>query len=396
MGQSFLDFMGPRFYLEIDDRDATDLMPHIKQFEYKDNEKKKDELTLSLSNKGLQWQDDWRFVKGTKIKARWGYPNDMSDVKIMTVTQVSVSMPPDPPTIKITAMDAGRTKLGGKLKEHDGKPRAWGFKSSSDIAKEIAKRHGFKVDIEDSKDARKEYRHQTAAMTDVELLSGLASKLHWDMYVENGTLHFHKKRLSATPEFEFTYYTDAQGTLLEFSSDLYKKKKGGKTGKAGADPKTGKPVAVDADGKSTGESKAGKYAVIEMDKGSILMPTAETNQNVITIHARAQQGKLDMSAVKAEVTVIGTPKLTAKRMIRINGVGKVYSGVWRVEEARHVVQPSGQVYVTKCSLKRNAVGKGDKKDKVNGNDKDKGNDKKNEPVVIFMPQGGISPFFYPR
>lgn len=395
--KSYLDLMGPRFFIEMDGKSIEDLLPHIVSFEYKDNDKKADELSIHFSNKSLLWQDDPRFLKGTKIKTRWGYPGgDVSTVRQMTVVGVELSMNTDIPGIVLKAFDK-RHEMSLKTSTK-GRARNWGFKSSTDIARAIAKEHGLKFEGEDSKDARKEFRHQTANVNDVALLNNLADKLHWDFYVDGSTLHFHKKRLKSgvsDQNFEYTYFTDGRGTLLEFSTDLDLKKKA-KTGQVGVDPKTGKVISAHADATTTEDQKTGQYSPIILSRGLIyreapfFVPTAETNKSIVDKHTKAEKGDEELKGLEASITVVGTPKLQSKTMVKISGVGRTYSGNWRVTEARHIIKPSGQVYITTCDMKRNALSIGDKKGKVGT--AGTAATKEQQRVTIFMDTGGITRF----
>jgi phage protein D len=390
---SYRDFFSPRFFLEIAGKDATDLMPYISKFEYKDNEKKADELTITFNNSGVRWQDDFRMARGVPIKVRWGYVNDVSDTRQMNVVNIELACPADIPTLQLTAYDI-KKEMSKKGKAEGVPSKNWGRKSSSDIAAAIARKHRLSVDVYPSGDARKEERVQTAAVDDMTFLTQLATQLHWDCFVEAGVLHFHPKRFGSAPKFEFTYFTDRTGTCLDFSSELDLRKLP-KTGKASADPKTGKPTEEKADGKTTDESLTG-YFLIDTELGAGMftpsVPTPESDAGVVKKHAKAQQAGLELAARKAKISVIGTPMLTSKVMIRVNGVGNTSSGVWRVKEARHVIEPSGNIYTTECDLVRNADGMGNsKKDKANG-----GNDKatdadgnKKETVVIDAALGAI-------
>jgi phage protein D len=363
---AYTNFIAPRFFIEIDGRTADFLIPHVAKFEYKDSAKKADELTITLNNKGLLWQDDFRFARGSTIKTRFGYPGmRMSDIKTLTVVEAGLRLDDELPVFEIKAHDKDRTRLTkkGVGSEAESKAKNWGFIPSSGIAAAIAKRYGLKADVEDSKDARKEFRIQPANMNDYEAMGQLAKTLNWEFYIEAGILHFHPHRMQSAPMSEYNYYSDQTGQVIEFSAEL-KLKKPGKTGKAGANPQNGTAPAGDADAKTTGEGKAGKYAIIALDRGAVYIPTAETDPNVITIHARAQQGNQELNALKSNVTLIGDPGLMSKRILRLQGIGAAYIGDWRIHEARHIINADGRVYTTECELKRNALGTGDKKDKV--------------------------------
>jgi phage protein D len=363
---SGFDYLAPRFFLEINGRDAQDLMPYILEFEYKDNEAKADELSLTISNKGIRWLDDFRLKKGTVIKTRWGYANSVSTVREMHLVKIESEFPEaDIPSIKLLAYDRSKT-ISKRTDKSQNRPKVWGNVSSSDIAKAIAKQHKLKMDIENSNDARKEFRIQPATMDDMGLLHSLAYLLHWDFYIEAGILHFHSKRHNQSAKYEYVYYTDRSSTLIDFSSSIDLKSLGSKTGKAAADPQTGKS------NESGGQSKepvSSEYAEINANVGSISyeseekgaasFPSAETNPTVVAKQAKAQQEAIELSATKAEMTVVGNPKLVSKGMVVVNGVGRTYSGSWRVIEATHKI--SSSVYTTSCELKR--PGRGGKAEK---------------------------------
>lgn len=397
-GQSYLKFVAPRFFIEIDGKTADTLLPFVSKYTYKDSADKADELTITLNNKGLLWQDDFRFARGSKIRTRWGYPGwKMSDIKTLTVVEADFRVDTDLPVFEIKAHDADRTRMTQKAKvsDQESKPKNWGFVSSSDIARQIAKRYNLKMDIEESNDVRKQFRVQPANTNDYELLGGLSQPLNFEFYVEGGVLHFHKRRTNIVASAaNYTYYTDQTGEVLQFSAGI-KLKKPGKSGKAGVDPQTGETISADATSATATSSaaSAGEYAILSLDQGGIYFPTPETSIPVTTIQAKAKQGKNDMDGLKANIDLVGDPKLMSKRVLNVNGVGKTYGGRWYIKEAEHVITPDGQVYVTKCELARNLTGKGKKEDKVADPAAPGGaNGSGDSSVLVFTSVGGIDRF----
>lgn len=380
--ESYLRFIAPRFFIEVDGKMADGLIPHVAKYAYKDAADKADELTITLNNKGLLFQDDFRFSRGSKIRTRFGYPGyKMSNIKTLIVVEAGFRVDSELPVFEIKAHDADRTRMTlkdfnakvsaayesvGSAKPNETKAKNWGFVTSSEIASILAKQYNLKVDIENSDDARKQFRVQGANVNDYELLGQLAKNLNWDFYIEAGKLHFHRRRMNLVADSaNYTYYVDYTGEVLQFNAEL-KLKKPGKSGKAGVDPQTGETVAAETNsaGATPPNSSAGEYAILSLNQGGVYYPTPETSIPVTVIQAKAKQGKNDLDGLTSHANLVGDPKLASKRMLNINGVGKTYGGRWYIHEANHVINADGQVYTTECELKRNLVGKGKKEDKV--------------------------------
>lgn len=347
----------PRFYLALDGKSDEALSSRIISFSYTEREAKADELEFTLSNKDLSLQDDPRLATGTSITARWGYPNEVSDTKSLVITEVGLLFPAGVPTIAVSAQDERRelNKVSSS--------KNWGSVSSSDVAAQIALKYGYRLEAAASKDTRKEARVQPSGVTDVQYLKSLAEDLNWDFYIEGGVLHFHEKRMTAAPDATYTYYTDRSGGLLKFDISLNLKKLTS-TGAIGADPQTGEVVAADADATSIGDSRNGEKAVLLYTEpglgvyGPVYSPSSESNQSVVDLHAKARQSKIEEGALTAEAEFVGNPRIRSRSNLFLEGLGRTYSGLWRVAEASHLINPTGKVYITRCKVTKNAVGLG--------------------------------------
>jgi Bacteriophage probable baseplate hub protein len=404
-------YFAPRFFVEIDGKSFKDVMKYVMTFEFTDNDKRSDELVLGISNVGLRWQDDLRFSGGTRLKCRWGYPGDVSDTRQMIISNVTVSNPENGvPALSLQAMDIRHTL------NKTAHPKNWGPISSSAVAQQIARRYGLSTDVADSGDARKESRTQGCDTSDMQYLMALAEKLHWDCYVEGGKLHFHPKRLQARPEFEFEYFTDGSGTLLSVDADL-NLKRAKKQGAVSADSKTGES----ANASGTSGPYTGGYS-IDNDDGTgqvvgspqvsqdgnqqplssqarapnasspLMCSIPESDAKVTTLHAKARQAREELKALTANMHVVGTPKLRARSMVKLTGIGQAYSGVWRIKSARHVINQTS--YSLTCELARNALSKGKKDSKKDGNNQGAGTKDPNTSVVILTDTGGFKPFSF--
>ena len=388
---SYLQVLQPQVYVRVEGKNLHDLSERIVQFSFTDNERKLDEMELTLRNDDFVLQDDLRFARGSRVSVRWGYPGgDVSDKRRMIITEITHSVgQSDLPLLVVRAFDQRRQM------HRNCAPQNYGSVSSSAIAKKIAKKYGLGTkNIKESNDARAKARVQATDVTDLVYLTSLADKLHWDCYIESGQLHFHPKNLGASSLFTYTWNDSSTSTILSYSSSL-NLKKFKKTGLNSTDPKKGESAnseqeqggdkslgshqvdistnfgAIDyfksATAEAFGESKKEDTMTVP-DGEALQIATCEAEQKLTKLHAQALREKIELRSVEADLEVIGTPKLRSRQNIRIKGVGKAYSGIWRVKSVKHNLNPgSSPVYSCSVELVRNALNVGTKKSKNQSN-----------------------------
>ncbi len=325
-------------------------MPFITKFQFDDDESKPDQLHLTIANPGLRFKDDKRFQDGVRYRYRFGYLDDISEMKTAVIARAKPHYPTTGmPTIEMVAFtqQTSMNKMGN--------PINWGTVSSTEVARRIALRYGLKLEFEESNDARKQARIQAAGVTDIQFLMGLAKKLNWDCFIEENSLHFHHKKYDAPSELEFVYFSEGTGTLLSFDPEV---KMTGPIGAAvaGTDPHKGETTAAGGSAvrerfDATTKAQLGKYAY----PGKPLTdPSHETDPRLIDKHGEAAAQRVNMDAVKATAEMIGSPRVKARAMIRLTGIDQQYSGNWRVAKSKHVIEPKG-VYKVTVNFKRDAA-----------------------------------------
>jgi hypothetical protein len=200
-------------------------------------------------------------------------------------------------------------------------------------------------------------------------------------------LHFHSYRLNESPALEFIYYNDSRGTILEFSPEVDMNKPGG-VKVVGSTPTESKEKEAEGkdrmpdgtvslqrfvDGRSKIRAHETPKTAADGSHHDRLMNIGafEDRQANLQRAANAAAQKINMSAIKASMKVVGTPRLKANQMIRIAGVGKAYSGNWYVVTAKHVISPTGSTYVTELKLSRNSLNKAKKPDGSENNPTEK-------------------------
>lgn len=383
---SYMDLLGPRIYIKANNDLAKDIMSNVTTLTYTDDEKKADILNLTIANPASKFTDDPRFKQGVVFSVVWGYSSDLSKARNVVINRVKPSFKNSGmPLIEMVAFDL-RYEMAKVTN-----PKNWGPVSSSEVAMNIAKSYNLETDIEESKDARKQARVQPAGTNDIMYLHTLAGKLNWDFYVEGNKLHFHHKRYEMSPYMEYTYFTDPVGTLLEFTPEVDLNKPP-KVAVSGTNLRDNKGRSETKDSNTHGGTDLGNAGIDLLSRMGIFLhgakalanaqpvapltkPSPETDHKVIKAHATALSQKIDMNAVKANLKVIGTPRLKARDIVRILGVGQTYSGNWRISSTKHILEAKGGTftYITELKLSRNALGgaaKDRNKDKPPVNNKD--------------------------
>ncbi len=399
-------FFPPIFFLEADGQVARDIIPYIKHFEFSDEHKKPDEMKLIVINDAFKFISDTRFVAGVTYRVRWGYPSLWSDTLTFKVQKAIPTFPQkDVPLITMISWDS-RMDMSKEASTHN-----YGPVSSSEVARVLARKWGLKTDIEESNDARKQDRVQSARFTDLAYLASLAGALNYRFDVIGDTLVFKPHGYAQQPEFTYVYFSDRQGVIISFTPEIKEKQLRKKLGVSSSDPKSGesgsnrkggKPPANAIGQRSDGSfilpgggvapaGKArvgiGKFSGRDLHEvGSVTAGSPEAKK-VAAMQSAAASDKIDLNADKATLKIIGDPRVRKGKVVRVEGVGPFYSGSWYVASTKHVIN-SQVVYVTEMKLQRAPLN-GDSPKKDEKKDKNaKPGDDTNTPHVGIGKFGG--------
>jgi phage protein D len=216
------------------------------------------------------------------------------------------------------------------------------------------------------------------------------------MKVKNDTLVFSPERES-DPVVTFEYGRDQDGYLksIRILSDSEKGKGATVVMEApGIDPHTGKTFKETS---NAAESKytvnlAGASGVPETppqkkhdEVGSIAVTTA-ADAKTAKSKAKNAAANAAKSAISARADIIGLPYLASKTAITITGIGKKFSGNWKIKSVTHKVDLGG--YVCSLELTKADIGKasssgGDKQKNAN-TAKNAGDTKGKETVTVDL------------
>lgn len=369
--------MQAKFLLRVNGEDASDISYRISSVKIKEGSRKG--LVLDVSISGLNPEhinfeddliDDRRLYKGAKWNVRWGYLQDLSGITQFIVN----SMEPDfaesgALTIKVSLV--GKDWYMGR----ESSACNWGRVNSSDIARQIATRHGFtSVIIEDSNDARASRAYiQPANVSDFEYLQQLGRRIGFVCYIDSNTFVYRTEDWDSSPHLELAWYSgDPNSRLLSFKPEV-KEAKNGST-RANGDSKDGtqdtKDDAVDALGRRVTVDGHGNQNYVEGNRRAVTVdrerptntpqfardeegvcrevPTAEEEPPARRRIAAVKQTNALEGVNAATAKTLGTPKLRKDTNVLITGVGVKLSGVWHITDVDHDLGDDGKY---NCTLK---------------------------------------------
>jgi phage protein D len=349
----------PLRYITIAGKDLPkDISDDVISFSYEDIDDKMDELRLTILDKTGAHIDDPLLQEGNEIKARWGYLGNLSDTKTCTIKEIDYDFSGGETVISLVAYDKGH-KLTGRAAR-----TCWKGKPVSEVVKEIADKHGLKSEVDVPDDAARESISQ-GGKNDMEFLRELATESGCVMKVRNDTLTFLPER-EHDPIVAFEYNREQDGYLkfMRIDSDSEKGKgAAAETEVSGVDPLTGKPF------KETGKAADSKYVMKlagqagvhetppqeKHDETGKVAATTVQDAKTAKSAAKTTAANAVKSAISASAEIIGLPYLASQTTITITGIGKKFSGNWKVKSVTHKIDSGG--YVCSLDLTKADIGK---------------------------------------
>lgn len=298
----------------------------------------------------LKWMDTTLFDEGNEVKISLGYVNNMSFVFEGEITAVSTSFP---------QTGAPEMNVRGFSHYHrlQRKRRTKAFESAtaSGIAEEIASDMGFTSEVDDTTAEHPHNLNEDETYADI--LLAKARPIAYEVKVKEKKLYFVKPRYLSNPSPDIT---------LEWGKDLGSFTPSISTYDMTTEVTVRSSQTSQGGGKSAlvGKAKAGEESVIMGDKSGSQIALEIFKDNKVKMNeivssqqeakdvARAQLEAKSIEFITASATSIGRPDIAARKVIKIKGVGKRYSGNYYVTSVTHTIDARG--YLTNFQLKRNA------------------------------------------
>lgn len=353
------------FYRVLVQATGFDLTEHITRFTFEDCTDQDDLLKITLENIAIETVEK-QVKKGGKLVYSWGYiggAQSKQHVGIITGYEPDFGQKL---TINITASDAGVV-----MKKNNG-PKLHQGKTASQIARDIAKKHGLKADVQDTTKVYKSL--PSGGRTDFELLRYLAGHEPGGQFrfmVKGETLHFTRIDLKKPSQRTFRW-NDGSGNVLSFrprENDSSKKAASAQASVPGMDPFTGKVLAGKAKDGDKNDPKLGTFRTHYNADGEVVGRSGEPPAKTIvapahdseTASAIASKEKKSaaMSDITANLNILGDPNLEADGIVSMDGVGPTFGGNWYLKKITHTLQ-GNTYYQCTCDLGRNATNKAPK------------------------------------
>lgn len=326
-----------------------------------------DTFTFTITNSlpEMRWthkpSDASLFREGTTVNISMGYvPDDMQPMIEGVITTVSPTFPADGiPTVTI----------GGNTRMHSlrGTNKTKTFQSTTDaqVVQQIAQAHGLQAQADDTQ-TQYDYLMQPN-LSDFEFLKQRATRLNFEILVQEKTLIFRKKL--GQPQMYTLVWAGVQQAfasgpntlpLKSFSPHLDASAPASNVQHRGYNVAQKQPFVCKAGPSDQDTTMGGTQPGSNVpknafgdDRNEVHVTSPMISQEEGDQRAKAQLNNKAMQTVTGRAETIGIPQLRAGQLVRLLGVGPRFEGQYKVTQATHSIGASG--YSTSLDVTRNTT-----------------------------------------
>lgn len=306
-------------------------------------------INRDMNKLKVTWSDDPLFAEGSEVEILMGYVGKLASVLVGEITGLEPEFHAgEVPMLTVRGHDRRHRLLRGR------KTRSFTQIKDSDIAVQVAQEAGLSAEATDTS-VTLEYVLQHN-QTDWEFLETRARRLGYEVVVEGKTLKFQPHKNDGSEVLTLSRDQD----LIEFRPRLSTIGMVGEVVVQGWNPKdkeaiTGKASAGD-EGTTMGGGKSGPKAADGAFKAAVgtivdrpVFSQAEADQIAL-----GRLREMALAYVTGEGVVVGRTDLKAGTVIKIEGFGKRFSGLYYLASTRHIYTPA-RGYRTEIGIRRNAT-----------------------------------------
>ncbi len=333
----------------------------LRQFTYTDSENAADKASLTLWNRDLRFPDDPAFDRGNLLVIAWGYPGLLSEQRQLVVDDWT-------PGFEFKVEAKATSVLMNRFKRTD----LWTGLTWKQIVERIAERNGYGAavrTIDDTGPAPAEIPQN--GMSDAAFVKWIAKKLGYQFWIDQRGFFFGQRKLDQASRRTFTLGVEGLDGLLDFPA--YEKAPAGNPAKVklqGIDLQTKKPYEVTGDNAST-KGRSGLATILELiDPKTGEASLRERAGAPEAVAATAAQTKAEAqkqadglfklaqtTPKKCKAMAYGDPRLSAKSVITLTGLGTRLSGNYYTTEVVHTIQ-AGEYKMTMSCQRDGTSGSG--------------------------------------
>src|SRR4051812_49241153 len=281
-----------------------------------DDMDKSSRFWVHLSDIDRKWTKQDKFKPGTAIEIKLGYQGQLKSVCKGEVSNVEIVVTPDGPTRLIVAgVDKGHGFDKGTV------TKTYKDVKDSDLASQVAQRHGLSADVEDSKVVH-DFVIQNN-LTDYDFLMQRAALAGFRVYVDDKKLLFKKPKLSDPPAAKLIW----RENIGRFVQEVNTFDQVSKITTSGWDPKQAKEMTGPAKGGDEYGKQGGTVTGAELVKqmcGEIerVPPAPRGEKNVLDGVAKSEYTRRAGTFVHAEARVTGDSAIRAGSVVEVEKAGK--------------------------------------------------------------------------
>lgn len=339
-------YYAPDFEVKIEGLTmAADVTSFVTELTYDNNLDTADMFTLRLNNADLRFTDSALFDVGKKVEIYMGYSGGLHPMMLGEITAISPSFPQGgAPTITITGYDKSH-----RMRHNS--PARYTFKNMKDsnIAALIASENLLIPVVDPAPTPARESVQQTGS--DWAFLKQLADRNCFQVYVHWDKLYFRFPR----PQTEIVVLEWGKN-LSSFTPRLSTSGQFGIQIVRGYDYKLAQNIVEILPAISLGSDLDN---ITERLGSSFVDQLVELGRNVVrdkpvdnyldaTVLAKSILMQLLEGLFEGSGSTIGNPKLRAGDTIKIKGIGKRFSGNYRLSKVTHTIGESG--YITQFEV----------------------------------------------
>ncbi len=344
-------FYAPDFAVKVSGLTLeADVRSAVRSLTYDNNIDTADMFTLQLNNADMRLTDSALFDIGKSVEIHMGYAGKLSPMMLGEITAVSPSFPESgAPNLSVTGYDKSQ-----RMRHNSPPHKTFKYVNDSLIAAQIAVENGL-IPIVDPALTFREQIDQNGS--DWALLQELADRNHFQVFVNWDKLYFRFPR----PQTELV--------VLEWGRNLNSfKPRISSAGQTGIQEVRGydyelaqtivavvPAIALDTDLDDIIERLGSGFVERLVGLGRYVVRGVKVSDHFEAVtFAKSMLQQILEGLYEGSGACIGIPELRAGELIEIRGIGKRFSGKYRLSRVTHTIDESG--YRTSFEVTQKASG----------------------------------------
>ncbi len=314
----------------------ADVRKAVISLSYSNNLEQADMFQLTLNNSGLRWTDSSLFEAGKEVEIHLGYVGNLHPMMLGEIVEVQPSFPEGgAPTLSIRGYDKSHRM------RHNHRIRSFRFSNASVMAAQIAAEN-LLIPIVDPSVVP--FKCKTQMGSDMAFLKELARRNFFETYVHWDKLYFRFPR----PQTEAVYLEWGKN-LGSFSPRLSTSGQTGMVALRDYDQELAQTIVglipltaadLDLDGMVERLGSAFIDKIKNFGVKHVVTESVNSFPDALTF-AKAILNEILEGLYEGSGSCIGIPELRAGETVDIRGVGKRFSGKYRLQQVTHTLDAGG-------------------------------------------------------